>query len=453
MPRDLRPPFALAASAAALTLVAAVAVGQFPRGMMPWDDALPDETLGKNNVLLRRALADVTADAADSTIPLFVDNGEGEPTAAAYGIVATADGIVISKASELDATVTALVPQSDGEQVRVSGTILEVDPVNDLASVQLDLPAGVHLDPVTFDDPIEPPAAGTWLVSVDADPDGPGGDIPSPVAIGNASVAGTRLIPTTGLQLGIAMLPAGQGGIPVVRVRRGSPAEAAGLQAGDLIVERDGTAVGSRNDFVNRLRFDRPSETFVLTVSRNGEVVQAPVRLEGGRLGIVVGEAVAGVTVAETFMNSPAMEAGIQPLDLITAVNEETVVNGEDLRRLLSGIRAGGRVQIHVLREGRPITVDVQVGDSARSPRARLQNALGGSTLNRRASDFPAVLQHDTVLPANEMGGPLVDLEGRIVGMNIARAGRVETYALPASVLAKVVPTLLDGVPNETPAE
>jgi hypothetical protein len=40
----------------------------------------------------------------------------------------------------------------------------------------------------------------------------------------------------------------------------------------------------------------------------------------------------------------------------------------------------------------------------------------------------------------------VIDLRGRLVGMNIARAGRVETYALPAGTLFEVVEGLRKSV-------
>ena len=33
----------------------------------------------------------------------------------------------------------------------------------------------------------------------------------------------------------------------------------------------------------------------------------------------------------------------------------------------------------------------------------------------------------------NECGGPLVSLDGKVVGINIARGGRVDSYAMPAA--------------------
>src|SRR5439155_7764402 len=58
------------------------------------------------------------------------------------------------------------------------------------------------------------------------------------------------------------------------------------------------------------------------------------------------------------------------------------------------------------------------------------QNTMGSQLSEKR--NFPTILQHDTVIKPTDCGGPLVDLDGRVVGINVARAGRVESYALPS---------------------
>ena len=68
-----------------------------------------------------------------------------------------------------------------------------------------------------------------------------------------------------------------------------------------------------------------------------------------------------------------------------------------------------------------------------------------GGALSLRNANFPAVLQHDTVLTPAMVGGPLVTLDGTAVGINIARAGRVESYALPADVVTALLPDLKSG--------
>jgi serine protease Do len=38
-----------------------------------------------------------------------------------------------------------------------------------------------------------------------------------------------------------------------------------------------------------------------------------------------------------------------------------------------------------------------------------------------------------------------VDLDGKVVGINIARAGRTETYAVPAEAVRQLLPELMSG--------
>jgi serine protease Do len=55
------------------------------------------------------------------------------------------------------------------------------------------------------------------------------------------------------------------------------------------------------------------------------------------------------------------------------------------------------------------------------------------------------------VLAPSDCGGPLVDLSGKAIGLNIARAGRVESFALPAALVKKALPDLMSGklLPSE----
>jgi serine protease Do len=52
------------------------------------------------------------------------------------------------------------------------------------------------------------------------------------------------------------------------------------------------------------------------------------------------------------------------------------------------------------------------------------------------------VLQHDTPLFPEQCGGPLLDLEGKVVGINIARQGRISSLAIPTSYLVELLPDL-----------
>ena len=59
---------------------------------------------------------------------------------------------------------------------------------------------------------------------------------------------------------------------------------------------------------------------------------------------------------------------------------------------------------------------------------------MSGETSQRR-SRFDRVIQHDAPLRPNAMGGPVLDLDGNVIGINIARGGRVKSYAVPVDKL------------------
>jgi serine protease Do len=101
--------------------------------------------------------------------------------------------------------------------------------------------------------------------------------------------------------------------------------------------------------------------------------------------------------------------------------------------------RGGEELQLKVTLGKRPANLD----SGPNSNRSDFQNRLG-SELSTRRTGFPLILQHDAVIKPTECGGPLVDLDGRVIGINIARAGRTETYAIPGEaippLLAKLMP-------------
>ena len=65
---------------------------------------------------------------------------------------------------------------------------------------------------------------------------------------------------------------------------------------------------------------------------------------------------------------------------------------------------------------------------------------MSGSRSEVRA-EFSHVIQSDMALEASDVGLPVVDLQGRIVGLVIARAGRISTLILPGDDIVKVLQT------------
>jgi serine protease Do len=65
-----------------------------------------------------------------------------------------------------------------------------------------------------------------------------------------------------------------------------------------------------------------------------------------------------------------------------------------------------------------------------------------------RRSGFPRVMQHDILGSKSVVGGPLLDLDGLCIGMNIARANRAESFAIPVEDLHELSGRLLKQAEN-----
>ncbi len=153
-------------------------------------------------------------------------------------------------------------------------------------------------------------------------------------------------------------------------------------------------------------------------------------------LGIFMEQAAEGPQVMRVMDGSAAERIGLQEGDIIVLLTNQRVMTREQLIRGIQGYRPGEVVELKVLRDG--VTL------SLRAPLTRMDDVLAaeqgfdghlGGPLSQRRSDFEQIIQHDCIVPAHRCGGPLMNLHGQAMGINIARAGRVSTYALPSALV------------------
>jgi serine protease Do len=69
-----------------------------------------------------------------------------------------------------------------------------------------------------------------------------------------------------------------------------------------------------------------------------------------------------GAIVAQVSPNSPASRAGLQQGDVIRSLNGQPIANGSALQVAVSQDTPGTHIQLGVLREGKPLNLDVTVG-------------------------------------------------------------------------------------------
>ena len=94
----------------------------------------------------------------------------------------------------------------------------------------------------------------------------------------------------------------------------------------------------------------------------------------------------------------------------------------------------GESVRLTIVRSGDTLNVDAGIRELDILQESENDSKVNGPR-SVRLSGFQSVIQHDTVLNPDECGGPLLNSSGQAIGMNIARAGRVVSYALPGSLI------------------
>ena len=179
-------------------------------------------------------------------------------------------------------------------------------------------------------------------------------------------------------------------GALVARVIEDSPAQAAGIQPGDIIKEFAGRDIDLSSDLphiVGRIRSGteapmvivREGETLTLDVTVGeladpgrqaarrtpspgpenplGLTVEPLAEADAQRLGVNGGVRITAVD------DGPAARAGIQRGDVITRLNNEAVEGVDDFRRVLTDLPRGRSVPVLVVRGGNPTFLALRVPD------------------------------------------------------------------------------------------
>lgn len=166
----------------------------------------------------------------------------------------------------------------------------------------------------------------------------------------------------------------------IAEVVEGSPAEQAGWQRGDQIIEVGGNQVASAAEVVQRTD-DYLGRDMQVTVLRNGEQIQTTIvprenPPEGqGRTGIrIVNAYSSSLRFAEVPDSSLAAQAGIQVDDEIVSIGGQPITNIIVFDDALMN-NAGSETTFELLRNGAPITLNVSLPEATGDER----DSLGGT--------------------------------------------------------------------------
>ena len=180
-------------------------------------------------------------------------------------------------------------------------------------------------------------------------------------------------------------------GALVANVISDGPADKAGIETGDVIVEFDGMPIKSVDHLRNNVSISKPDASYSLTVVRDGSKKSFKVTLEKmpsddqlaaenqkqstNELGVEVSELNPsirreygvenqdfGIVVTKVLLESPASQAGIQAGDLITRVGSRRCRSVKQFDSLVKNTKRRGMLMLHIKRDGNAqyVTLDLK---------------------------------------------------------------------------------------------
>ncbi len=165
---------------------------------------------------------------------------------------------------------------------------------------------------------------------------------------------------------------------------------------------------------------------------------------EGGVMGVILGnESSKGVRISEVVPQAAADKSGLQQGDVIQKVEGRMVKKRDQVVDLVGKKDPGDVVSIIILRKNTLEEFKITLGHRSVTFDLFNRNLQMSGPVSKRKDNFPMVIQHDLPLPKEAMGGPLFNIDGECVGINIARVDRVTIYSLPSEIIKDMTENLV----------
>lgn len=341
--------------------------------------------------------------------------GQRIETGQASGFIVSQDGYIITNAhvvqdaSEVSATLT------DGREFRAK--IVGTDPSTDIAIVKIDAHNLPYLT-LGNSDGLE---VGQWVVAV-GNPIG----LQTSVTAGIVSAKGRNNLSLAKVEDFIqtdAAINRGNSGGPLLNLK----SEVIGMNTAIVTHMGSGGYMG--------IGFAIPSNMIhqiMEELIQNGSVTRGFMGVSLQHIDYDLAQAFGldkteGALVSEVSKNSPAEKAGIKQGDVILEYNNRKIENIAALRNAIALMKPGSKVNLLILRNGRPIQTELTIGtnpEDGRTQKPGPESRLG--------------LEVETLTPemAKKMGVP--DLTGVLIKSLKTRSAAALAGLRPGSVIAAV---------------
>jgi len=153
-----------------------------------------------------------------------------------------------------------------------------------------------------------------------------------------------------------------------------------------------------------------------------------------------------GALVSQVVEGSPADHAGIRTGDVITSVNSQPVKSNSELRNTIGLLRVGDKVEIGLLRDGKPLRVTAVIADTTTELTggpASIHKSFEGSVLADAPDAGGALVR--SVEPGSAAAQAGLRAEDVIVGANRGRVSSVRDLRDRARGAAVLVPEVRRG--------
>jgi serine protease Do len=300
-----------------------------------------------------------------------IPRGRQFGSAQGSGFFISADGFAVTNNHVVDKATTVEIATDDGKVY--SAKVIGTDSRTDLALIKVE---GSNFPYVKLAD--APPRIGDWVLAVG-----------NPFGLGGTVTAG--IVSARGRDIGAGPYDDFlQIDAPVNKGNSGGPTfntEGSVIGVNTAIFSPSGGSVG--------IAFAIPSETVKNVVAQlkdRGAVTRGWIGVQiqpltqelADSLGI---KKAAGALVAEPQKDSPAMKAGVQAGDVITAVDGKPVVDARDLARRISSMPPKTTVKLAIVRSGAEKTMDLTLGELPNVKESRAEPGQSGR--NGRRNDEP----------------------------------------------------------------